>query len=99
MRTRSLGESGEQAFILVFESGDEVMAGLLSFARDHGLTAGHFTAIGALSDVVLGYFDWEKRDYEPITLTEQVEVLSLVGDIAIKDEAPKPPATIVVRKP
>lgn len=98
MRSRQLSDRGEKAFILVFETGDEVMEGLLAFAREHQVSAGHFTAIGALSDVVLGYLDWEKKDYEPIPIDEQVEVLSLVGDIALQDGKPHVHAHIVVGK-
>lgn len=98
MRSRLLSDSGEKVFILVFETGDEVMEGLVSFARQTALTAGHFTAIGALSDVVLGYLDWQTKDYEPIPVDEQVEVLSLVGDIALQDGSPQVHAHIVIGK-
>jgi predicted DNA-binding protein with PD1-like motif len=98
MRSRLISDSQEKVFIVVFETGDEVMQGLLEFARDNRLSAGHFTAIGALSGVVLGYLDWEKKDYERIPLTEQVEVLSLVGDVALEDGSPKIHAHIVVGK-
>jgi hypothetical protein len=67
-------ETGQQTFVLVFETGDEAMEGLGRFARDQGLSAAHFTGIGAFSDVVLGYFDWQQKDYQPIRLNEQVEV-------------------------
>ena len=98
MRSRLLSENGEKVFILVFETGDEVIEGILAFSREHGLTAGHFTAIGALSDVVLGYLDWQTKDYVPIPLAEQVEVLSLVGDIAVQEGEPQVHAHIVVGK-
>jgi predicted DNA-binding protein with PD1-like motif len=98
MKTQLLSDKDEKVFILVFETGDEVMEGLIAFAREHGVRAGHFTAIGAFSDVVLGYLDWEKKHYEPIPLSEQVEVLSLVGDLAIQDGAPQVHAHIVVGK-
>jgi predicted DNA-binding protein with PD1-like motif len=45
---------------------------------------------------VLGYFNWEKRDYERIPLKEQVEVLSLIGDIALKGDEPNVHAHVVV---
>jgi predicted DNA-binding protein with PD1-like motif len=96
MRSQLLSDGAEKAFIVVFETEDEVMQGLLEFARENGVSAGHFTAIGALSDVVLGYLDWEKKDYEPIRLMEQVEVLSLVGDVALENGAPKIHAHVVV---
>jgi len=35
---------------------------------------------------MLGYFDIEKKEYEKILVEEQVEVLSLVGTIAPKDD-------------
>ena len=58
---------------------------LHTFVERRSITAAQFTAIGALSDVMLMYFDWEKKDYLRIPVREQVEVASLIGDVA---EAP-----------
>jgi hypothetical protein len=58
-----------------------------AFARDRRLGGSHFTAIGAFRDVTLGYFDRVQRDDKKITVREQVEVVSPVGDIA---EGPRP---------
>ncbi len=88
---------GEKTYALVFETGDEAMAGLSAFAREKGLTSARFTAIGAFRSVTLGYFDWEKKDYKKIRVDEQVEVLSLVGDVALDDKGePKVHAHVVV---
>ena len=46
--------------------------------------------------MTLGYFDWEKKDYRKIPVHEQVEVLSLLGDVALKDDEPKVHAHVVV---
>ena len=75
-------EGGQKTFALVFDTGDEVMACLTNFAKENGLDAARLTAIGAFSDATLGYFDIQRKDYEKIPVEEQVEVLSLVGDIA-----------------
>jgi len=32
--------------------------------------------------VILSYFDWDKKDYARIPVREQVEVASLIGDVA-----------------
>jgi predicted DNA-binding protein with PD1-like motif len=85
VKSKLLHEDGGRTFVLVFEKGDGAMAGLHSFARDHGLTAARFTAIGAFSDAKLGYFDRERKDYAEIDVREQVEVLSLLGDVAVED--------------
>lgn len=79
-------EQGQKTFALVFDTGDEVMAGLTDFAKENDLNAASLTAIGAFSAATLGYFDMERKDYERIPVEEQVEVLSLVGDIAPKED-------------
>ena len=98
MKWRLLDESGERTYVLVFEHGDEVMSTLKTFAQDLDLEASHFTAIGAFSEVTLGYFDRERRDYVKIPLGEQVEVLSLAGDITREDAGPMVHAHVVVGK-
>jgi hypothetical protein len=86
MQHKLLHESGGQrTFAVVLDTGEEVMASLQTFAQRHRVTAAQFTAIGALSDVVLMYFDWQKKEYLRIPIHEQVEVASLLGDVA---EAP-----------
>ncbi len=97
MRSKVLHEhAGAKTFALVFDTGDEVAAGLAAFARENRLCAAHFTAIGAFRDVTLGYFDWEQKDYCRIPLREQVEVLVLAGDVAEADDGPKVHAHVVV---
>jgi predicted DNA-binding protein with PD1-like motif len=91
-------ESGQKTFAVVFETGDEVASGLLAFAKEKSLAGSHFTAIGALSDVTLGFFDWDKKDYLKLQINEQVEVLSLIGDIALNKGEPKVHGHIVVSK-
>ena len=89
-------DNGEKTYALIFEKGDEVMAGLRSFAKQAGLGGAHFTAIGAFSKATLGYFERERKSYKQIPIKEQVEVLSLVGDVALKNDEPEVHAHVVV---
>jgi predicted DNA-binding protein with PD1-like motif len=98
MRAKVLHADGARTIALVFDAGEESMQGLLDFAKRERLTAGHFTAIGAFEDVTLGYFDWARKDYARIAIGEQVEVLSLVGDVALEGTVPKVHAHVVVGK-
>jgi predicted DNA-binding protein with PD1-like motif len=98
MKSALLSGGDQRTFALVFDTGDEVMAGLLGFARQHGLSASHFTAIGALREVTLGYYEWEHKAYRRIPIREQVEVLALVGDIVLDADDPKVHAHAVVGK-
>ena len=98
MRSKLLHEHGEKTFAVIFETGEEAMSGLLKFAKEQSLGASQFSAIGAFSDLTLGYFDWERKDYDKIPVREQVEVLSLLGDVALEDGEPKVHAHVVVGK-
>jgi uncharacterized protein len=76
-------------WVLVFDKGEEPVSALETYLRDQGVTAASFTAIGALSEAVVGYFDRERREYEEISVDEQVELLALTGDVAVADGQPK----------
>lgn len=73
------------------------MTVLEQFAKQHGLAGSHFTAIGPFENATLGYFDWATKDYHIISVREQVEVVSLVIDIALGENGqPKVHAHVVV---
>jgi uncharacterized protein len=98
MKFRQINDS-PQTFVLVFETGDELAAGLLEFAKAQKLSAASFKAVGALSSVRLGWFSWETKRYEPsVMLDEQIELLSLIGDVALRDGEPAVHAHAVIGK-
>jgi uncharacterized protein len=72
----------EKVYAVVFLKGDEALSGLTDFAIQNKIVDAHFTGIGAISSAVTGYLDIDRRLYHPTHTKEQVEVLSLVGDIA-----------------
>jgi uncharacterized protein len=98
MKFKLINESGEKTFAVIFDKGDEVIGALRQFATEQRLLSSHFTAIGALSDVVLGFFDTGKKEYKRIPIAEQVEVLSVTGDITFQDSGPQIHAHIVIGK-
>ena len=75
-------KGGRRTFAIIFETGDEVMAGLRQFLKEQPVGASQFSGIGAFSDAVVGYFDWETKAYQRIPIREQVEVLVLNGDVS-----------------
>lgn len=66
----------------MLDTGDEVLKFLQSFIVDRHIFAAQFTAIGAFSDVVVKYFDWQTKKYIENRINDQVEVASLIGDVA-----------------
>jgi predicted DNA-binding protein with PD1-like motif len=76
-------QGGKRTFAVILQKGDEAMRCLQEFAAKEGLAASQITAIGAFASAKLAFFDWQSKKYQPIPVEEQVEVASLVGDIAI----------------
>jgi uncharacterized protein len=89
---------GRRTFAIVFDVGDDVTDELLAFARAHRIKGAYFTAIGALEHVTLGFWNGERKEYRRIPIHEQIEVLSLVGNIALESGGPKVHAHVVVGK-
>ena len=99
MKPKSLTETPKM-FALVFDKGDEVTSKLLAFAEENRLRASYFSAIGAFKSCTLGFFERERKDYRRIEISEQVEVMSLIGNI-VRDEngQHKLHAHVVIGKP
>lgn len=97
MRVKELQKlEGQVRLVVVFSTGEEAVHGLTDLARTRRLTGAHFSGIGALRAAMLGFFDVERREYRRFGIDEQVEVLSLLGNIALEEGQPKVHAHIVV---
>jgi len=95
MKAKLINEE-PKTYAVIFETGEEVMEGLQNLARELSLETCQLTAIGAFSEVMLGYFNLEKKDYKKIPVNEQVEVLSLIGDITANEGQPQIHAHVVL---
>jgi uncharacterized protein len=88
MHIRSLGDHGSRTIIAICEAGDDALQSLIEVARSQEVSAASFIAVGAFSSPTLGWFDPDEKRYVPVEVTEQAELLSLVGDIAAGDDGP-----------
>ena len=88
MRWKLLDRGPPATYAIVLAHGDEAMGALQQFVQEHKVDAAALTAIGAFERAVIGYFDWATKDYKRIPVGEQVEVLSLLGDVAEADGKP-----------
>ena len=88
MRWKLLDRGPPATYAVVLATGDEAMQSLQEFVREQKIDAAGLTAIGAFERAVIGYFDWATKDYKRIPVDEQVEVLSLIGDVAEADGKP-----------
>lgn len=81
MQITTLSIHPPRMYAVVMDTGEEVATGLDVFARHTGVDAATFTAVGAIREGTLGFFDPDLGDYREIPVTEQSEVVSLLGDI------------------
>ena len=79
-------DEGSRIQVVVLESGEEAFAVLTRFANEANITAASLTAIGAFEKATVGWFDFASRSYKKIEVSEQCEVLSALGDVAIGDD-------------
>ena len=99
MKHKLLNTRPERTYAVVLDVGDDPVACLTAFAKAEHLDAARLTAIGAFSEVVLGFFDLEQKNYAKLPIGEQTEVVSLLGDVALgPDGAPQLHVHVVVAK-
>jgi hypothetical protein len=72
MKSKLINDGAQKTFVLILDKGDEAVRSIEGFARDNGLTAAQLSGIGAFSDLVLGFFDWETKDYKKIPVSQRL---------------------------
>jgi len=85
MRLREIQDDRRRVLVVACDKGDDPVRMVTEAVRDAGIAGAQVTGVGGLRAAELGYFDPELRDYARIPVDEQVEVLSLVGDVAMSE--------------
>jgi uncharacterized protein len=83
MKAKLVAEGTTATWVVVFDQGEEAFSALADWAASEGISAAQVTAVGAFERAVIGWFDRAAKDYRRITVGQQCEVLSLIGDIAV----------------
>jgi predicted DNA-binding protein with PD1-like motif len=98
MKSKLLNGPPQRTWVLVFAPEDEPVKLLTGFAEEQHILAARISGIGGFSEVTLGYFNLQTKEYEPIPVREQVEVMSLLGNIALFANKTKLHAHVVIGK-
>jgi hypothetical protein len=86
-------------YALRLDPGEEIIASLRAFAAAHGIGAGLITALGAVGETELGFFDRASRRYLTRTFPGEHEIGSLTGNFSELDGQPHPHCHIVIAGP
>ena len=77
----------KDTYILNIERGEEFFSSLRSFLEKENIKAGYFTGLGAAGALEIAYYNLATKKFERHTIKEDVEILSLMRNIAmLKDE-------------
>ena len=74
--------------MIILERGEEVVTAIAAYCKREHIMAAHFSGIGAVELVKIGYYDLEHKEY--IFKSEQgvFEVASMTGNVAEVDGQP-----------
>jgi uncharacterized protein len=70
-------------YILRLEKGEKLNESLLCFAKAQKIYSAFYYGIGGLTDIELGFFSLEKKEYEKIRLNDYYELVSLMGNLTL----------------
>jgi uncharacterized protein len=86
VKIKLLSTNGQtKTYVLIFAQGDEVRSGLTEFAQKYNVKTAHFSAIGDASSAKFGFFDYDRKMFKVIPITQPSEVSSFNGNIALFD--------------
>ena len=77
-----------QASFVRLERGSDMLSSLTETASELGIEAGTVQAIGAVSELVVGYYRQEEKEYLRIPFPEHLEIGSALGNVSLKEGRP-----------
>lgn len=83
-------------FVFVGDAEDDLLPLLQQFCERERIESAALSAIGGFRSATLAFYDMESKRYEPIAVSEQVEVLSLLGNVTMYQDKPKIHAHCIV---
>ena len=82
--------------ILVLRTGDDALDAIKELAVRNRIEGASFSAIGAFQTATIAYWNWDTKEYENIEVAEQVEVLTLTGNVARSGNDPRLHAHVIL---
>lgn len=68
--------------------GSDLLSGLTDFCASQNIRSATVSAIGAVTRGAAGFYRQDLRHYETIDFNEPMEIVSLMGNVSLKDGKP-----------
>jgi len=78
----------KSGYLIRLSRGDRLFDSIISFGESEKIDSAFFWGIGAVEDVVLGYYDLKKKEYIKRVFDGIWELVSLTGNLAKAEDDP-----------
>lgn len=78
----------DNTYVVRLDVGDEIMESLTALCKKEDIKAATVQGLGATNNVTVGYYSTVAKKYFPKTFNQQFEIISLNGNISVKDDEP-----------
>lgn len=85
---RTYRSDGGDAAMVRLETGEDLYDGLAQAVTDLGFRAGTVQVIGAVSNLVLGYYEQSAKEYRTLEPEGHWEIAAGLGNVSMKDGEP-----------
>jgi predicted DNA-binding protein with PD1-like motif len=94
MKIREINMS--RMLFIKLEPNDDILESITHAAKDHKISTGFFTAIGAVNSAQIGYYQMDAKKYKTLTFKGNFEIVSCIGNITLKDNTPLIHAHLII---
>jgi len=88
----------KRSYLVRLDYGKDLVDQLSSFLEKEGVQTAYVSGIGAVKNAEIGYYDQKKKEYVKRRVEEELEILSLSGNVSLKDGRPYPHIHVVLGK-
>ena len=89
----------DDQILLRLVPGEEIHHCLKTLARGQSIPSATLTGLGAVGEITLAWWDLAQRAYLPLVLIENLEIVSMTGNLAWSDGEPMAHIHAVVSRP
>jgi predicted DNA-binding protein with PD1-like motif len=68
--------------------GADLYESISKICTEEDIKIGRVTALGAVQQAAVAYYDQKKKVYKPITFRKHLEILNCTGNVSLKDGKP-----------
>ena len=78
----------DDGYLIRMYPGQEILSSLIQFAKEKNIISGVIEGIGGVNKIEIGFFNLTTKEYERKVIEEDLELVSLLGNLSYVDGQP-----------